>query len=167
MTNKIHHPLTLHILIEQSSAPTSSEILRQMPKSISTRIGSTDKYRGSANLNIHTLSCSWGNTHCVTCRNFSSTWTKAYIEIKNCAFSLLGRELYIANPKRLNLWTPVSYWHSKENACLPLLGASPPREETDAVFTFFQIGSGHTVLGPFVLNSKPFQSVQSCAYTQT
>ena len=52
---------------------------------------------------------------------------------KYTPFSLLGRESYIANPKRLNLWAPVSYWHSKENACLPLSGASPPREETGSL----------------------------------
>ena len=42
------------------------------------------------------------------------------IHFAESSFSLLGCESYIANRKRLNLWTPVSYWHSKENACLPL-----------------------------------------------
>ena len=42
------------------------------------------------------------------------------------SFSLLGHESYIANPKKLNLWAPVSYFHSKENACLPFAWITGP-----------------------------------------
>jgi len=43
--------------------------------------------------------------------------------VTDTTFSLLGRESYIANPKRLNLWTLVSYWHSPLNGTTVLINS--------------------------------------------